>query len=86
MTNADPFFQPAPHSDDDAVMIAEAIRCVEAFTSRFNARDLDGMDAHLHFPHIILLGEQLAIWDGPGKLPASFFDDLERETGWAESR
>lgn len=85
MTTADPFSKPAPHGDK-AVMIAEAIRCAEAFTSCFNARDLDGMDAQLHFPHIILLGERLVIWDKPGNLPASFFDDLAQDTGWAESR
>ena len=86
MTNADSFLRPALHTKDDAVMVAEAIRCVEAFTCRFNARDLDGMDAHLHFPHIILLGEQLLIWNEPGNLPASFFDNLQRDTGWVESR
>ncbi len=67
-------------------MIANAMACVEAFTGRFNARDLEGMDFCLHFPHIILSAEQLVIWTGPGNLPASFFDDLQRETGWAETR
>ena len=86
MTNADALFQPTPHTDDEAAMIADAIRCVEAFTDSFNARDLGGMDTHLHFPHIILSGEQLVIWSEPGNLPASFFDDLQRDTGWAETR
>lgn len=92
MGTADALFQPAPHGEDagagdgDAVMVAEAVRCVEAFTSRFNARDLAGMDAHLHFPHLILSGEQLVVWAEPGNLPASFFDDLQRDTGWAETR
>lgn len=44
------------------------------------------MDALLHFPHIILSGEQFVAWDEPGRLPASFFDDLHRDTGWVESR
>ena len=44
------------------------------------------MDALLHFPHIILSGEQLVIWSGPGHLPASFFDDLHKDTGWVETR
>ncbi|MFD1940722.1 hypothetical protein [Paradevosia shaoguanensis] len=86
MMNADSLFQPAPHADNDDAMVEEAIRCVEAFTSRFNARDLAGMDAHLHFPHIILSGEQLVVWTEPGNLPASFFDDLHRDTGWVETR
>ena len=85
MGNADNLFQ--PHSDglDDVTMIAAAIRCIDDFTDRFNARDLAGMDALLHFPHVILSGEQLVIWDRPGQLPASFFDDLARTTGWAKS-
>jgi hypothetical protein len=86
MTSADALFQPAPDTTGEAQMIAAAIRCVEAFTERFNARDLPGMDAHLHFPHLILSGEQLVVWTEPGKLPASFFDDLHRDTGWAETR
>lgn len=86
MTNADALFQPTPHTDNDALMIAGAVRCVEAFTDSFNVRDLDGMDAHLHFPHIILSGEQLVIWTEQGNLPASFFDDLRRDTGWVETR
>lgn len=86
MTNADPLFQPTPHTDDDAAMIAGAVRCVEAFTDSFNARDLEGMDTHLHFPHIILSGKQLVIWSEPGNLPVSFFHDLHRDTGWAETR
>ena len=79
-------FHPTSRNDDDAAMIAEAVRSVEAFTDRFNARDLDGMDACLHFPHIILSGEHLVVWTEPGNLPASFFDDLQRDTGWAESK
>lgn len=87
MTRTDTLFQPRPDiTTPEADMIAQAIACVEAFTARFNARDLAGMDARLHFPHIILSGEQLVIWNGPGQLPASFFDDLERDTGWAETR
>ncbi len=85
MANADALFQPAPDANDEAAMIAAAIRCVEAFTERFNARDLSGMDAQLHFPHLILSGEQLVVWNEPGKLPASFFDALHRDTGWTSS-
>ena len=66
-------------------MIAAAVQCVEAFTERFNARDLAGMDAHLHFPHVILSGEHLAIWQEPGQLPPSFFDDLAASTGWSRT-
>lgn len=78
-------FRPPADDADDATLIAAAIRCIDAFTDRFNARDLAGTDALLHFPHIILSGEQLVIWEKPGQLPASFFDDLSRTTGWAKT-
>ena len=86
MAQTDDLFRPIPDTSDKSSMIAAAIRCVEAFSERFNARDLPGMDAHLHFPHFILSGEQMVIWNEPGNLPASFFDDLHRDTGWTESR
>lgn len=45
--------------------IAAAIACVEAFTERFNAGDAAGMDALLHFPHVILDGARLIVWKTP---------------------
>ncbi|WGR94382.1 hypothetical protein MTX26_33795 [Bradyrhizobium sp. ISRA443] len=85
MSNAYSLFQPRSDAADDATVIAEAIRCIDDFTDRFNARDLAGLDALLHFPHIILSGERVVIWEQAGQLPASFFDDLARTTGWAKS-
>ena len=70
---------------DDATMAQAAIDCMSAFSERFNARDLAGMDAQLHFPHVILSGEKLVIWERPGQLPATFFDDLTATTGWDRS-
>ncbi len=64
--------------------VAAAIACVEAFTERFNARDPAGMDALLHFPHVILDGEKLVVWKEPGRLPPTFFDDLAAN-GWRRS-
>lgn len=64
--------------------IAAAIACVEAFTERFNARDADGMDALLHFPHVILDGERLMVWKTPGQLPPDFFEGLAAR-GWRRS-
>ncbi len=47
--------------------VRQALACIDAFTERFNARDAEGMDAQLHFPHVILAGETLVVWDGPGR-------------------
>jgi len=58
-----------------------AIDCVEAFTDRFNDRDCDGMDARLHFPHVIPSGEKLTVWEKLGQFGGSFFKDL-MATGW----
>lgn len=64
--------------------LSSAIACIEAFTERFNARDPAGMDATLHFPHIILADEHLVLWKTPGQLSPTYFDDLAA-TGWSRS-
>ena len=69
----------APH------VIGPASACLDRFTAHFNACDLVGMDAELHFPHILLSGAELVVWNGPGEHPADFFDRL-RASGWRETR
>lgn len=78
MPDNDDLFQPVSYDSDEAGRVVEAMRCIEAFTARFNARDLAGTDSCMHFPHIILSGERLVIWSEPGQLPAPFFEDLDR--------
>jgi hypothetical protein len=85
MTSIDTCFQPHTDEIDHASMAADAIRCVEQFTEMFNKRDLAGMDSFLHFPHVILSGERLVIWEKPGNISPAFFDDLAKSTGWAKS-
>jgi hypothetical protein len=83
MSNVDSLFIPTPDgAADNAAMVQQALACIGAFTESFNARDLAGMDASLHFPHIILSGEKLVVWDTPGNLTPDFFKDLTYETGW----
>ena|SRR5581483_7003491 len=80
---ASSIFTPAMEADQDSrAAVRAAIATADAFTARFNARDLAGMDALLHFPHVILSAETLIIWDRPGQLPPTFFDDLSAGTGW----
>lgn len=82
MNNPGSLFLPASDIDtSESSVESQAFACIDSFTDTFNARDLAGMDACLHFPHIILSGERLVIWEHGGQLPASFFDDLERDTG-----
>jgi hypothetical protein len=61
-----------------------ALACVEAFTERFNACDPAGMDATLHFPHLILADEHLVIWKTPGQVSQAYFDEIIAG-GWARS-
>jgi hypothetical protein len=82
MADTNALFIPQQDGIDETAMTLAALACIDGFTACFNARDLDGMDAHLHFPHVILSGEQLVIWQRPGQLAAGFFDDLTRATGW----
>ena len=69
----------APH------VIGPASACLDRFTARFNACDLAGMDAELHFPHVLVSGADVVIWDAPGQHPDDFFDRL-RASGWRETR
>lgn len=66
---------------NDATRVEQAIVCINAFTEAFNRCDLEEIDACLHFPHVILSGERLLVWERPGQLPASFFEELEAMTG-----
>lgn len=70
--------------DDNSAAIAAAIATVEAFTEAFNSRDPAGMDATLHFPHVILADETLVVWKVAGQLPEGFFDSLAAQ-GWSRS-
>lgn len=65
--------------------VDQASLCLDRFTAAFNACDLAGMDAELHFPHTLLSGAQRLVWDSPGQHPPDFFEQL-RATGWASTR
>jgi hypothetical protein len=85
MSDISAMFDPGTDDADLGAMVKAAVATAEAFTERFNARDLAGMDALLHFPHVILSGENLILWNQPGQMPPGFFDDLARTTGWART-
>jgi hypothetical protein len=77
-------FHPPHDRDDPETIIRDAIETIDAFAARFNAHDIPGMDALLHFPHIILSGEKLIIWDSPGQVDPDYFTEL-RASGWSHS-
>jgi hypothetical protein len=79
------FVQPVATSEAQAILVTQAIACLEGFTQAFNAADAAAVDQYLHFPHIMLSGAQRLVWDSPGQHPADFFDKL-RATGWSHTR
>mgnify|MGYP003584843447 CR=1 FL=1 len=66
-------------------VVEEASRCLDQFTEAFNSLNLAGMDAQLHFPHVMISGSETLHWDGPNQHPSDFFLRL-KETGWASTR
>lgn len=82
MSDLSSIFIPTDDGADPDTMIRAAITTADAFTACFNTRDLAGMDALLHFPHVILSGEKLIVWDTPGQMPLGFFENLAGATGW----
>ncbi len=66
-------------------VVEEASRCLDQFTQAFNSLDLAGMDAQLHFPHVMISGAQTLLWHAPDQHPADFFQLLQ-STSWASTR
>ncbi len=79
------FVAPPPSGEPHAAAIEAASACLDRFTAAFNAADTHGMDAELHFPHVMLSGAQRLDWVGPGQHPPGFFDAL-KATGWARTQ
>jgi hypothetical protein len=72
------------NSDASDQVVAAATTCIRAFTECFNAHDPQGMDALLHFPHVILDGPRLFVWKQPNQLAPTYFQELVA-AGWARS-
>ncbi len=84
MKDYDRFFKPDASGEPAAALIAAAEACLEVFTASFNARDRAGMDAQLHFPHVMYSGAERLVWERPGQLPDDFFDRLAA-AGWGRT-
>lgn len=69
----------------DPDVVEAASRCLDQFTEAFNSLNLAGMDAQLHFPHVMISGAETLLWDGPNQHPSDFFQRL-KSTGWASTR
>nr|WP_315464987.1 hypothetical protein [uncultured Rhodoferax sp.] len=85
MANFHTFLSAAIEDADGPTLLREADSALERFTRAFNATDIAGMDAELHFPHVMYSGGDLLVWQSPGNHPEDFFDTL-KATGWSETR
>lgn len=81
MKDYNKIFKPNKGVEYDEELILGAIKCLDDFGEQFNSQNLEGMDNFLHFPHYLLSGNELIVWETRGQLPETFFDDL-KEQGW----
>lgn len=85
MTDFSAFVAPPPSGEPHTEAIDAASACLDRFTAAFNASDMRGMDAELHFPHAMLSGAQRLDWAKPGQHPPDFFDEL-KAAGWSRTQ
>ena len=72
------------HSDDIVAAPgpeAAALGAVNAFQDAWNRRDLAGMDAAFHFPHVRIASGRIHFMD-QGSRGDDFFEDFIAQTGW----
>lgn len=79
------FVSETSDSSIDQDIAEEASHCLDRFTEAFNLRDVAGMDAQLHFPHVMISESNTLLWDTPDQHPSDFFHRLI-STGWASTR
>lgn len=63
-----------------------ALEVVSAYMEAFNARDLAGTDAALHFPHVRLASGEVRVMERAGTLPPDFFERFAARSGWHHSQ
>ena len=79
------FVSPRAFIESPEALIDGASACLDRFTDRFNACDAEGVDAELHFPHVMWSGASRLEWPNAGRHPTDFFDTLKR-SGWHHTR
>ncbi|HEU4428457.1 MAG TPA: hypothetical protein VFT98_06855 [Myxococcota bacterium] len=63
-----------------------ALRTLDAFMAAFNARDVEGWIATLHFPHVRIAGGQVAVFEDAAAFRNNFeFARFAEQTGWSRS-
>ena len=60
----------------------EALGALDAFMRAWNLRDLAGMDAAFHFPHVRIASGRIHLIEEPAVRRPDFFDRFIEQTGW----
>ncbi|PKL66243.1 MAG: hypothetical protein CVV28_11630 [Methanobacteriales archaeon HGW-Methanobacteriales-1] len=84
MKDYNKIFNPDGIKESDENLISGAIKCLDDFGYQFNLENLKGMDDFLHFPHYLLSGNEVIVWNTRGQLPENFFHDLKKQ-GWSKT-
>lgn len=77
-------FSPGAVSESEEHILKESLECLQNFSDAFDAEDLNAMDEALHFPHFLLSGSEMSVWERPGQMPHTFFKEL-RKSGWRKT-
>ncbi len=60
----------------------EALGALNAYLKAWNLRDMDGMDAAFHFPHVRIASGRIHVLEQPASRTDDFFDRFIEQTGW----
>ena len=73
------------HSDDIVAAPGperEALAALNAYLDAWNCRDVEGMNATFHFPHVRIASGKIRVTDETTTFGADFFDRFVESTGW----
>ena len=73
------------HSDDIVAAPGaerEALAALNGYMDAWNRRDIDGMDAAFHFPHVRIASGRIIHLESPASRVPGFFEKFIAATGW----
>ncbi len=84
MKDVHKIFSPENSNSTETDILKECFKCLQDFSDAFEEENLEKMDEQLHFPHYLLSGNEMTIWEKPGNMPEAFFETL-KEGGWIKT-
>ena len=60
----------------------EALAALNSYMDAWNCRDIDGMNAAFHFPHVRIASGTIRVTDESTTFPPDFFEQFVESTGW----